>query len=79
MIISQLLKEARLKADLSQKDVSDQLGYTSPQFVSNWERGVSRPPLEICKELCKILQLPKSVLFKALKETYEEELREALE
>ena len=37
------LKKMRLKAGLSQRDVSTALGYTSPQYVSNWERGKSHP------------------------------------
>lgn len=38
------LREKRIAAGKSQEDVSKKLGYLSPQFISNWERGVCRPP-----------------------------------
>ena len=34
------LKSKRTKAQLSQTEVSEALGYTSPQFISNFERGL---------------------------------------
>lgn len=43
-------KTLRLNAGLSQRAVSDKLGYTSSQFVSNWERGLCGfPPSKISK------------------------------
>lgn len=44
LLICEFLKEARLAAKLSQKKVANALGYTTPQFVSNWERGMILPP-----------------------------------
>ncbi len=32
-------------------DVSKALGYSSPQFISNWERDLSKPPLKILVKL----------------------------
>ena len=46
------LRNARTKAGLSQKDVSNKYGWGSAQFVSNWERGLSTPPIKIAKSLC---------------------------
>ena len=43
------LKKARSKMGLSQRDVADKLGYTSPQFISNVERGLCSPPLKKLK------------------------------
>jgi len=48
------LREARLKADLSQRNVSVDLGYSSAQFISNFERGIAAPPV---KKLCRILDM----------------------
>lgn len=45
------LQEARVAANLSQWDVAKKLGYTSPQFISNLERGISSPPLKVLKVL----------------------------
>lgn len=48
------LKEKRVAAGLSQIEVSKKLGYTSAQFVSNWERGVAKPPLEALAAIIKL-------------------------
>lgn len=55
--IGRFLLEARLKAGLSQGAISRALGYTTPQFVSNWERGVAIPPLETLPRLAAMLQI----------------------
>lgn len=49
------IKEARKAAGLSQRDISKKLGYTSPQFVSNWERSYSHPPKYAVIKLSKAL------------------------
>lgn len=52
------LSKARLRVGISQGDLASSLGYTSPQFVSNWERGAANPPLEKIPQLAKILNIP---------------------
>lgn len=46
---SRLLKEKRLASGLSQLEIAKTLGYSSGQFVSNWERG-------LCSRRWSILQ-----------------------
>lgn len=48
------LKEARQKIGLTQGDVSTKLGYSSPQFISNIERGASVAPLDMLARLVKL-------------------------
>ena len=55
--IGRFLRRKRLEANLTQWDVAQHLGYSTPQFVSNWERGVSAPPLATWPRLCKILRV----------------------
>ncbi len=62
-----LLKEKRVAAGFSQRDVSDKLGYSTPQFISNWERGVSLPPLGKLKRLEDLYGVK---LYEPLKEHY---------
>lgn len=52
--IGRFLKTKREKASLTQQDVSKHLDYTSPQFVSNWERGVSLPPMDVLPKLASL-------------------------
>ena len=54
---AQYLKDSRIAAGLSQRDVSEKLGYTTSQFVSNWERGLSTPPNKDVKKLAELYNL----------------------
>lgn len=54
---SEFLKVARTSSGLSQRDVADRLGYKTPQFISNWERGLSYPPTEAIKTLSKLYKV----------------------
>ncbi len=56
--LGQFLCELRLKKDLSQREVSQKLGYSSAQFISNFECGIAPPPLAKLKALVKIYDAP---------------------
>lgn len=70
--LASFLKEARAMSGLSQRDVSVHLGYDTPQFISNWERGVSSPPVSIVKKLAELYRVSADDLFEVL---LQEELR----
>ncbi|MES3039065.1 MAG: helix-turn-helix transcriptional regulator [Bdellovibrionota bacterium] len=63
MTLAEFLKNKREDAGLSQSEVARKLGYSSPQFVSNWERGLSSPPISSAKELCRIYKVPMTGFF----------------
>lgn len=63
------LKEFRNNAGLSQKEVGEMLGYTNPQFVSNWERGISTPPVDVLKKLSQIYSVPSDKMFSLILDT----------
>lgn len=68
--LSNYLKEKRVESGLSQLDVAKVLGYSSPQFVSNWERGLVSPPLETIAVLVELYKIPANeVIEYILKET----------
>lgn len=54
-VMGQYLKQCREKAKLSQAYVAERMGYGSPQFISNWERGISMPPMAAVPKLVKIV------------------------
>jgi transcriptional regulator with XRE-family HTH domain len=56
--LNDYLREKRVDAGLSQLDVARVLGYASPQFVSNWERGLVSPPLETIGVLIDLYKIP---------------------
>ena len=66
--LAQFLKEARVKAGLSQGDVADKLGYATPQFISNWERGISAPPISGLKVLANLYKISADKMFEILLE-----------
>lgn len=51
------LKKARVQAGLTQKNLADYLGYSSAQFISNFERGISMPPLSKLGRMAKKLKM----------------------
>lgn len=55
--LGQFLQQARLNANLSQRELSIHLGYSSAQFISNFERGISLPPLSKLGKMAKKLKL----------------------
>lgn len=50
------LKKMRQHAKISQNQLAIELGYTTAQFVSNWERGLISPPIETLKTLEKLFE-----------------------
>jgi len=60
------LKEKRIKANLSQAEVADELGYSSPQFVSNFERGLCTPPLSALKQMLQLYNISKREMVELL-------------
>ncbi len=50
------LRQKRIKKKLTQVSVAKKLDYTS-QFIANWERGVSSPPLEALKKIIDIYEI----------------------
>ena len=64
--LAELLKEKRIVANLSQWEVAKKLGYTTPQFVSNWERGVSTPPVQVLNKIADLYGTSSDELFEAL-------------
>lgn len=61
-----VLKKNREESGLSQADVAKKFGYTTAQFVSNWERGLVVPPLSTLKKLCKLYDFPEHKIQKKL-------------
>jgi len=60
------LKDLRIRAGLSQLELSLKMGYSTPQFISNWERGVSEPPCKSIKKLSQVLSYDESDLRRVL-------------
>ena len=62
MGIGEKIKEYRMKAGLTQKDLADKL-FVTYQAVSKWENDETEPSFEILKEMCKLLNCTTDDLF----------------
>ena len=51
------LKDIRKSVGATQLMLAEELGYTSPQFISNYERGLCYPALITIPKICNILGL----------------------
>lgn len=76
--LGSFIKEKRLKKSLSQAELAEKLGYASPQFVSDWERGVSSPPIKKLPEISKVLSVNINTLFDLLVDLATMQLKENL-
>jgi transcriptional regulator with XRE-family HTH domain len=76
--IGSFLKQHRVKAGLTQSDVAQKLGYTSPQFISNIERGLCSAPVKHLKDFAKMYNLDTEELIQLLLTEHESILRTAL-
>ncbi len=72
------LKEKRVSAGLSQREVADKMGYSTPQFVSNWERGISHPPIAQLKKLAELYGIRAEDLFETFLEREIESIKKDL-
>lgn len=57
--LGKYLRNCRERRKLSQSDVAKELNYSTPQFVSNWERGLSAPPSDTLRTLVGLYEIPK--------------------
>lgn len=75
--IGSFLREKREERGLSQTEVAEALG-VKPQFVSNWERGMSSPPLRLLRLVMKIYGIPDQQLVDFMLKQQEDFLRQQL-
>lgn len=74
-----LLKESRVKAGFTQHEIAQKFGYGSAQFISNWERGLSQPPMEVLVELCTLLKIPKGTVKELLVQNAIQQMEKKIE
>jgi transcriptional regulator with XRE-family HTH domain len=73
-VLAAYLKKKRIEAGLTQSEVASELGYSSPQFISNWERGLANPPVFVLKNLTRLYGVSADEMFQKLLAEVEREL-----
>jgi transcriptional regulator with XRE-family HTH domain len=76
--LGSFLKEVREQSAMTQADVSSRLGYTSPQFISNIERGISVVPLKTLSRMVTLYKVNPESVVKIILESQRKLLREKL-
>ncbi len=56
--LASLLKKHRERKGLTQREVSEVLGFETPQFISNLERGTAILPPKHVRKVSKLLDIP---------------------
>jgi transcriptional regulator with XRE-family HTH domain len=64
--LAKFLKLKRIEQGLSQAEVARALGFSSSQFISNWERGMCSPPLNSLQKLTRLLEIKDNEIIKLL-------------
>lgn len=72
------LKNAREYSGRSQGTVAKELGFTSPQFISNVERGISRPTRGDVSKWCKAFKANKRKVYNIWVKEFKDELHREL-
>ncbi|MEK6774202.1 MAG: helix-turn-helix transcriptional regulator [Bdellovibrionota bacterium] len=74
-----LVKEYRNKKNITQLELSEKLGYDTPQFVSIIERGLARVPLNVIGQLIVLLGIPEKKITKLLTLNYQEKIQKEIQ
>ena len=77
-MLGNYLQRQRRAAGFTQREVSNALGYSSAQFISNFERGIAAPPAKKLKTLINLYGLKRPEVIARLVRGYKEELSAAL-
>lgn len=62
--MGKIIKEARLKKNLTQSELGKMLG-KSDNVITNWEKGTNSPDVDNIERLCAILDIPVDYMFQA--------------
>ncbi len=73
--LGSLIRNYRQDKEMTQLDLAKKLGYDSTQFISLFERGVSKVPHNILGQLIVILGIPEKMVLQILIKDYEVSLK----
>jgi len=76
--LGEYLMACRKNAGFTQKDISDKLGYDSPQYISNIERGVCATPVGHLRLFVELYKIPRGNFISMLQGLYAESVKREL-
>ena len=78
MEINRIIKEKRLLHNLTQEQLANQLGISTPA-VNKWEKGVSYPDITLLSPLARLLDIDLNILFSFDKDLTDKEIHAFIE
>ncbi|MCM2281315.1 MAG: helix-turn-helix domain-containing protein [Bdellovibrionaceae bacterium] len=76
--LSAFLRDKRIELNMTQLQASRALGHSSPQYISNFERGLCEPSLETAMKLCELYGIPRKQLYEIMVELYQQEMSDKI-
>lgn len=73
--VGRVLKYYREKNGITQRKISDALGLTTSQFISNCEKMKSPMPAALVRKICAVAKIPPSKLIQAALDDYSEKYK----
>lgn len=73
--LGKLIRDYRQQKDMTQLELAKKLGYDSTQFISLFERGLSKVPHNILGSLIVLLGIPEKKILEILLKSYENNLK----
>lgn len=73
--VSQYLREKRLESGKTQMEAARYLGHSTAQYISNLERGLCEPSVEMAINLCEFYGGSRKDLYELMIDLYETQLK----
>lgn len=77
--IGDIVRKAREKKKITQRELGDLIGYSNPQFISTMERGLSKVPASTLGKLIVILEIKSEIFTKLLVQQFKIELMDEIQ
>jgi transcriptional regulator with XRE-family HTH domain len=72
--INERIRTRRLEMGLTQLEISKKIGLESPQYISNIERGLCAPSVEVLQKLVHILKIDAHEIVDMMVNSYRQKL-----
>jgi DNA-binding XRE family transcriptional regulator len=76
--LSGYLREKRLAAGYTQMEAARHIGHSTPQYISNYERELCEPSIEMAMKLGELFGITRKDLYQVLTTLYAAHISEAL-
>jgi len=77
-VIGTYFKDKRIKSGVSQTELARELGFSTSQMISNWERGICSPPMNAVAIMVDLFRLNKKEVITMLVNEHKREIETEL-